>query len=330
MRTGEERMYVDPNPGAIIQGGGGADEEYCEYDETGRVLNWWDSEGNKEVYEYEADGGAVCTDAEGSVYRFDPEGNLVYTNDQGSERWAEYNSFGKSVHYKERAREDVYEEWGEYDAAGHLVHMKCSDGREVHWMYDTGGRLLEIRKEDGCFTKNDYWENGNLRMSRERWRYGVRRRSCNEQGLPIHAWYSDGREEYWEYNEGGQETYHGEFQRKECWREYDERGNLIHIRQGGEGRDFGGREEWREYDSTGNLIHKKDNTGFEEWKDYNLAGQVTHYRNNKGISCHREYDDQGRLVCAEYSGGEEEWYLYDEKGNQIQYKRMKKQREDSV
>ena len=316
-------MRVNPNSGFILRGGGGADEETFEYDEKGRLLHRKDSDGEEEVYEYEADGTATCIDEQGDIYKFDQDGNMIYHKGEGFEKWAEYNVFGKAVHYKEQFEDEIFEEWGEYNEAGELIHLWGSDGDDRRWTYDAAGRLLRYEDSSGKVTVNEYRAGGSLERSfgYNQWRKW--RTLYNEKGQPVHSWDSDGNEDYYEYNELGKETYHASFSRKECRKEYDEAGNMIHLKETRNSRYGQGYEEWREYDSSGNVVHKKDNTGFEEWTEYDSAGREISYKNSRGVSYYNEYSNDGRLGCREHSNGEEEWYTYDGNGNLIQYKRKK-------
>lgn len=320
-----DNMRVAPNHGVILRGGGGPDEETYEYDGEGRILKRRDSDGGEETYTYDADGIATCVDEQGEVYQFDQQGCMIYNKGDGFERWAEYNQFGKSVHYKEKDGDEILEEWGEYNSSGNLIHFWDSDGSDERWTYDEKDRLLEYKDSYGAVTINQYRAGGEIEHSFRCDRWREIRTWYNEKGLPVHEWNSDGYEEYWEYSELGKETYHATFLRKECRKEYDEAGNLIHIKETKNNIYGHGYEEWREYDSSGNLIFMKNNTGFEKRMEYDDAGREVSYENNRGVSYTNEYDNEGRLVCTSHSNGEEEWHIYDQNGKLLQYKREKKQ-----
>ncbi|MBA2214179.1 RHS repeat protein [Sellimonas intestinalis] len=320
-----DNMRVDPNPGFVLRGGGGPDEETYEYDSEGRILHRKDSNGEEEIYEYDADGIATCIDEQGEIYKFDQSGNMIYNKGEGLERWAEYNQFGKSVHYKEKDGDEILEEWGEYNSSGKLVHFWDSDGSDERWTYDEKDRLLKYEDSSGAVTINQYRAGGEIEHSFRHDRWREIRTWYNEKGLPVHAWNSDGCDEYWEYNELGKETYHATFQRKECRKEYDESGNLVHIKETKNNIYGQGYEEWREYDASGNLICMKNNTGFEEHITYDEAGRKLSYENNRGVSYTKEYNHRGNLVYCGHSNGEEEWYSYDERGNLTRYKKEKEE-----
>jgi len=63
----------------------------------------------------------------------------------------------------------------------------------------------------------------------------------------------------------------------EQWREYNDQGKAIHY------KDSDRFEEWNEYDDQGKLIHIKDSNGYEEWCKYNEQGNLIHYKNSNGF-----------------------------------------------
>lgn len=319
-----DNMRVNPNHGIVLNGGSGADEIFYEYDEKGRITKRKDSDGREEVYTYDMDGIATCTEKDGRVRKFDQSGNLVYCQCEDLEEWAEYNQFGKSTHYKEKSKEGIFEEWGEYNEAGLLTHLKDSEGYEEWWTYDSENRLLRREDAERYLVVNEYWENGNIRKSYRRiWSREEVRTSYNEMGLPVHSWSTDGTEEFWEYNPMGKETYHSVFSRKEFWKEYDKFGNLTHI------KNSAGYEEWREHDSAGNPVHVRNNNGLEEWKDYNDSNQLVSYRNNRDVSYHNWYDLRGNLTSYEHCTNQtDEQYTYDENNHLIHFKRIKEKRDE--
>jgi YD repeat-containing protein len=95
----------------------------------------------------------------------------------------------------------------------------------------------------------------------------------------------------------------------EKWREYDSNGNCIHS------KNSDGFESWREYDSNGNVTHNKDSTGYEWWREYDSNGNMIYYKNPDGYEYWKEYDSKGNVIHIKNSTGYEKWYEYDSNGN---------------
>ncbi|MCK9199310.1 MAG: hypothetical protein M0P49_06880 [Bacilli bacterium] len=95
----------------------------------------------------------------------------------------------------------------------------------------------------------------------------------------------------------------------ENWKEYDDKGNLIHF------KTSDGFEYWNEYDE-GNLIHFKTNDGYESWSEYNNR-KLIHFRDSNGKENWKEYDDKGNLIHFKDATGCEYWQEFDDEGNMI-------------
>ena len=65
--------------------------------------------------------------------------------------------------------------------------------------------------------------------------------------------------------------------RYECWREYDEKGNITYY------KDSSGLECWMKYNENGNEMYYKDSDGDESWREYDEKGDETYYRNSRGF-----------------------------------------------
>jgi len=81
---------------------------------------------------------------------------------------------------------------------------------------------------------------------------------------------------------------------------------------------FGGYEVWYEYDEKGNMIHLKYSSGYEE--RYDDKGNEIHCKDSSGYEIWQEYDEKGNMIHCKNSDGLEIWYEYDEKGNMIHWK----------
>lgn len=123
----------------------------------------------------------------------------------------------------------------------------------------------------------------------------------------------------YEYNRDGKEVYSKTHGGSEEWFEYDENGNEIYYRKS---HSFGGYEEWYEYDEQGNKIHMKASYDYEEWYEYDEHGSMIYYKDSHGTErwYWYEYDENGNEIYNKDSDGDEEWKEYDENGNLIHCK----------
>jgi len=58
---------------------------------------------------------------------------IHYKNQDGFEKWIEYNQNGDKIHYKESTE---FEEWYDYDDKGRQIHFKDTLGKEIWSKYE--------------------------------------------------------------------------------------------------------------------------------------------------------------------------------------------------
>lgn len=171
------------------------------------------------------------------IQKFDENGNLIFQNDNGYEKWFEYNShnapvFEKSDDGEEKSWNRKYDSdgnliwferewsgykcWRDFDENGNCIHQKDSDYNEKWFEYDSNNNLIHMKKDNGFEVWKEYDENGNL----------------------IHTSDTD------------------EFEK---WYDNDSNGKCIHW------KDSNGDEAYFEYDENGHMIHKINPDGSEFW-----------------------------------------------------------------
>lgn len=100
----------------------------------------------------------------------------------------------------------------------------------------------------------------------------------------------------------------------ECWREFDERGNLIHY------RNTNGKERYYEYDERNNLLTSRFNTGYVANYEYDEKNNIIHFHTNRGIESFNNYDEKDNLIyhcCIDDGSITVDYYTYDSNGNKI-------------
>lgn len=88
-------------------------------------------------------------------------------------------------------------------------------------------------------------------------------------------------------------------------KEYDERGNLIHEKDGNK------KEAWFDYEK-GKLIHKKlvfyETDEIDVWYDYDKKGNLIHQKYSGGPEVWFDYNDQGKCIHRKESNGNGWWF----------------------
>lgn len=220
-------------------------EHHCDYDMNGNEIHFIDSHGNERwcVYDkyenllYEKD----CDGTE-SVYRHDDHGNEIYYR----------NSYG-------------YEKWSTYDENGFLLNEKDNQGTDKSYKYDDKGRMIDVISSNELENAHyEYNEEGQLVYAAHSglkvwYKY-------NDQGRNIRIEYDNGvyldRKFYdngyilYEYNSGMDQTH---------TLEYDDRCNLVYE------------------------VFKRPTTMMEKIYEYNDDNNVTHIIINIDGKKHDEY-----------------------------------------
>jgi len=77
-------------------------------------------------------------------------------------------------------------------------------------------------------------------------------------------------------------------------------------------------EEIKEYDGRGNLIHLQGSFEYEYWYKYDENDNKVYLKRSDGYEIWYEYDEYGNLIREKDSKGEEYFYKYDENNTQIE------------
>ena len=230
------------------------------------------------------------------LVEYDVRGNKIHEKKlDGTELW--YDAQGRTTHKKNA---DGLETWTDYDDAGKIVSKRYLDKEGKLWNYDGSDRLIHIQWPDGY----------------EEW-YGINRNKNHSRSTDGHeVWYDGKGNKTREINSDGSEEWFDSSGRiifikwadgySEWYDEYNQAGDATH----GTGSD--GIEFWLDYDDKGNLAHIRYSNGDEEW--YDEAGKVIHAKWDGGQE--QWFDDNGKLIHIKYSDGSEEWF--DENGNVIE------------
>ena len=98
---------------------------------------------------------------------------------------------------------------------------------------------------------------------------------------------------------------------------FDAYGNKIYHRN----LETGFEVVW-DYDERGNMIHIKNSSGSEEWKEYDENNREIRWNTTGKIEVIKEYDERGNMIHRKQTGGieVEEWRNYDENNRITHYK----------
>ena len=206
------------------------------------------------------------------VYKLLPDGSERWVNQSLETREYIYDDSGKILYelakvYKEPRRIDYL-----YNDKGFLIKKVLSSNSYIMYDYDEKGRLIYEKTALGTTITeewSDYDKNGNLIKKTDSnkylslYKYDSQNRMIEEIGSGP---YIDKYKVVYEYNSDNlkSHSYHysnlesNEIEREE-WFEYDNFGNLIHLKNS---KNF---EEWYEYDEHGKRIHTKNTNGEEYW-----------------------------------------------------------------
>ena len=130
----------------------------------------------------------------GTDLRYEKVDTSKSSNGYG-EKWYEYDSYGRKIHYKDS---NGNEEWTEYGSNGREIHSKDSNGDEEWYEYDSNGNEIHEKRSDGYEEWHEYDSNGNEIHSKDSNGYeGWTEYDSN--GHKIHFKDSNGDDEWYEY-----------------------------------------------------------------------------------------------------------------------------------
>lgn len=256
------------------------------YDELGRMIEWYDAAGNRQVYnEYDDHSRVVYQiDANGGEYELEYfEDHTVVTDatSSSSEIWfdaqmrtvCEIDSNGAETHFVYNAQGYIATQIDalgrvttyEYDEHGNKTRTIAPDGATSIFDYDTHKRLIAQTDPNGNQTEYVYNETGNL----------------------IQTVFANGSIER---------------------REYDAEGNLVSF------IDAMGNATFYEYKGT-NLTQMTDPLGHVTQYEYDDLNRMTAIVNALGERTEYAYDVSGNVVKITFASGAVFSYTYDALGN---------------
>ena len=303
-----------------------------EWDKAGRLRTMTDPLGFQEIYSYNKNGMLTSkTDRDGyqTSYTYDMVGNLTnilfedsrevtYSynalrqlkeiNDWLGKTTMELDALGRPLSVTDHMGKKVQYRWNNIGARTEMIYP---DGSNVHYEYDTAGRLSTLT-EGGNMTSYRYHENGELA----------------EKILP------NGIRTTYQYNELGRLeslTHAGKDEKESFVFAYDANGNKIRATRQinghlDEGRSYEyqydamnqligvvqGRKTVRSYayDAFGNRIEKRDYTGEQPLHttyQYNVKNQLIEEYRNDTLEAAKEFNINPFDTIKKYS--------YDGRGN---------------
>ena len=280
------------------------------YDKEGRMTEWFDASGEKQVYNkyddmnrviYQEDAlkgkykltyyedRTITTDAEGneqtvvfdeqlrSLIEIDAKGNTVaYTYGENGQRSSVTNALGQVTAY-------------EYDVRGNMIKMTSHDGSSVTWRYDEQDNLLAHTDQLGNTTAYTYDANGN-RLTQQNPDGGVTGYAYNAQNQVMSI-----------TNPLGSKT------------EYSYDGaNLVSV------TDANGNKTAYEYDGNGFVQKVTDALGNVTTYENDTKGNVEKLTFADGTSITYTYDAMDRQTSMTDPLGNVTRYKYDALGNLVE------------
>ncbi|MDO5539019.1 MAG: RHS repeat-associated core domain-containing protein [Eubacteriales bacterium] len=279
------------------------------YDEKGRMTEWYDKAGNRQVRnEYdEQDRVIFQEDAREGRYTLEYfEDHTVTTDAEGVKCEVWFDS-------RKRTVKEVDGNGGEisytYDDAGNLSGILDAEGRLTTYEYDENGNQTGTILPDGTNRFSEYDENGNL-LSETDGNGNKTTYEYDSDNRLIKIVYADGAQESYVYDAEGNIT-----------SQTDTLGNTITYTyrdsQITSITDALGNVTACEYDDAGNLIKEIAADGGVNTYEYDKSGNCVRENYPDGTSISYEYDVLGNLVKETNPLGQTVTYEYDVLSNCI-------------
>lgn len=210
----------------------------CEFDENGNVI-YIMADGQERWYDYYSNGRIRhIKDSDGEEKWYNEKGTLIHELSSYQESWCD--EFGNLIHCK-RASGDEY--WNEYDKDGELVYQKYYSYKSDSIFFQ--GSRISIKLPGTEFM--NYMDEEETSAHSSSW-------NClefDEKGNITHI-FNDQYDEWFEYDRSGHLLHQYTSSGFEMKCEYDNQGNIVHIKYV-YGDDYD--EGWIEYTGKYNQIH---------------------------------------------------------------------------
>ena len=300
------------------------------YDGKGRMTEWYDAEGNRQVKNtYDNDNRVIeQLDALGGKYSLEYFADHTVTTDaEGnvSEIW-----FDELKHTTKTVDANGGIVLYEYDAAGQIAAITNETGGVTRYEYDDKGHVTKQTAPDGSVQKFAYDESGNLVSATDALE-NTTLYEYNEANLRVKEIAPDGGVTTYAYNENGQTVAITDalgnvtrFEYKDALlvKSTDANGGETRYGYDAEGRlisttDALGNTTRFTYDNADNLTAVTFADGTEISYTYDAVGNILTQTDALGNVTAFEYDALSQLVRTVYADGTETRSEYDLSGNVI-------------
>ena len=305
----------------------GSETRYV-YDGSGRMTEWYDAEGARQVKNtYDKEGRVTRQlDANGGEYRLEYfDDHTVTTDADGkvSEVWYDelkrttktVDAQGAAVKYDYDANSNIVaitDALGnvtryEYDAFGNKVKETAPDGSSYSLQYDANNKLTQLTDQRGGVTRYEYDEHNRL-VKQTNPDGGVIAYTYNEAGQVLTVTDPLGHVKAYEYDGA------------DLVKSTDPNGNVTSYTYDGQHRliattDALGNTTAFAYDGQDNLISVTFADGTSFAYEFDKVGNLTSQTDAEGNTTRFEYDALRQLVKTIYPDGSESTSTYDHSGN---------------
>lgn len=287
------------------------------YDNTNKLLEEIDANGNRITYQYDADGNNIkTTDARGAVtvYEYDKDNNLTQVKNSLNQiikyeydylgnviqeiREGQTSSTNQITHYKYNKNgllTDIIDSMGNstsyvYNSIGLLSSERSKEGKETKYFYDKVGNLNKVIYSDNRNVSFTYDKNNNIETIKD-WN-GITSYNYNANGQVVKI--IDANNQAIEYT----------------WTKLGQKKSIKYPT---------GDTVKYTYDNNGNIARVTDTNNGITTYTYDALNQVKTKQLPNGVQSSYNYDKNGWLIKREENGREVSKqtysYEYDKNGN---------------
>lgn len=279
-------------------------EVFYEYDDKGKLLKEYYTEGYEINYEYNRQGllieekdneghRAIYSYANGVIVQktcFNRIGQIVYkTCFDGNDYWYEYDEHGHVIfefndYYYERGYYGISNY--RYDSNGNIIMQWNDFGNDIRFnFYDSKNRLIYSENNNGPkLTVYDDKACDSYQISSSKNEH--ERDIFDKDGKLLYSYDETNKEDRW--FDIDKTFVHRHISKQESeWLEYDVNEQLVRKILFSISDDC---LYYNEYDDKGNIVHKIDRYGNQEWYEYDECGRLIRSRDLWGGERILEYD----------------------------------------
>lgn len=310
-KDSQEEFWLNEN-GELIHSKTQLLEVFYEYDDKGKLLKEYYTEGYEINYEYNRQGllieekdnaghRAIYSYANGVIVQktcFNRIGQIVYkTCFDGNDYWYEYDEHGRLLceisdfYYYYRGYEDTIYNY-RYDSIGNVIMKWYVSGDDICFnFYDSKNRLIYSEGKN-CPTIKVYDDKACDSYQISSSENEHERDIFDKDGKLLYSYDETNKEDRW--FDIDKTFVHRHISKQESeWLEYDANEKLVRKILFSISDDC---LYYTEYDDKGNIVHKIDRYGNQEWYDYDECGRLIRSRDLWGGERILEYDEKGSVV----------------------------------